>query len=137
MFDPTNLVSKLLSFFLYVLRFFCSCLYSFSVFCFAFCLLLVFCPPRLPAEVLEHFVLSQDLFVLVLGHFVLSQDLSLKCWDTSHCPKTSLFKCWDTSHRPKTSHSSFGTHCTVSRLPAQVLGHFVLSQDPPLKRWDT
>ena len=68
--------------------------------------------------VLGHFALSHD---LVLEHFVLSQDLSLKCWDTSHCPKTS--------------HSNVGTLRTVPRLPAQVLGHLVLSQDPSLKRW--
>ena len=100
---------------------------------------------------LGHFALSQDLPAQVLGHFVLSQDLSLKCWVTSHCPKTSLLKCWETSYCPKTSHSSVGTLRTVPRppcssvgtlrivprLPAQVLRHFVLSQDPSLKRWDT
>ena len=65
--------------------------------------------------VLGHFALSQDLFVQKLGQLELSQNIPLKCWDTSHCPKTS--------------HSSVGTLRTVPRLPAQVLGHFVLSQD--------
>ena len=76
--------------------------------------------PRLPAQVLEHFVRSQDLFVLVLGCFTLSQDLFR---DTSHCPKTS--------------YSSVGTLRTVPGPPTQVLGHFALSQDLPLKCWDT
>ena len=62
-------------------------------------------------------------FAQVLGHFLLSQDLLLKCWDTSHCPRTSR--------------SSVGTPLTVPRPLAQVLGHFALSQDLSLKFWDT
>ena len=139
--------------------------------------------PRLPARMLEDLALSQD---LVLGHFVLSQDLSLKCWDSSHCrttfhssvgtlhtvPRPSVvtlrtvprpytqvlihftlsqdhpLKRWDTSHCPKTLRPSVATlHTvprpsvvtprTVPRPPTQVLGHLVLSQDPPIKCWDT
>ena len=87
----------------------------------------------------------------VLGHFVLSQDYLLKCCNTSHCPMTSLFKCWDASHCPKTSRSSVetlntvprppcssvGTLRAVPRHPAQVLGSFTLSQDLPRKLQDT
>ena len=81
--------------------------------------------------VLKHLALSQD---LVLGHFVLCQDLSLKCWDTSNGPKTSHSSVGTlrTVSRP-----SVGTHGTVPRLLTQVLGHFALSQDFPLKCWDT
>ena len=93
--------------------------------------------PRLPAQVLGHFTLSQGLAFLMLGYFTLSQDL--------------LLKCWYTSHRPKTFRSSVGTLRAVPRLPAQVLGHFapsqdlfvlvlglfVLSQNYLLKCWDT
>ena len=99
---------------------------------------------------LVHFALSQDLPAQVLGHFALSQDYLLKCWETSYCPRTfrssvgtprtsqDLFVLvLGTSYCPKTSHSSVGTLRTVPRLPAQVLRHFVLSQDPSLKRWDT
>ena len=150
--------------------------------------------PRPFALVLGHFTLSQDLVLghlalsqdLVLGHLALSQDHLLKRWDTSHCPKTlrpnvgtlrtvprpsvgtprtvprpytQVFghftlsqdyplKRWDTSHCPKTLRSSVGTLYTVPRpsvgtprtVPrpyTQVLGHFTLSQDHPLKRWDT
>ena len=87
----------------------------------------------------------------VLGHFALSQDVPLKRWDTSHCPKTTcssvgtprtvprpLTQTLDTSHCPKTPHSSVGTPRTVPRPLTQVLGHHsALSQDLPLKRWDT
>ena len=94
----------------------------------------------------------------VLEHFALSQDLLLKCWHTSRCPKTfshcpktyhssvgtlhavprlsRTFPRPTTSHCPKTSYSSVGTLRTVPRPLTQVLGHFALSQDPPLKCWD-
>ena len=77
--------------------------------------------------VLGHLALSQN---LVLGHFVLSQDLSLKCWDTSHCPKTSHSSVGTLRTVPI---PSVGTHRTVPRPLTQVLGHFTLSQDLPLK----
>ena len=100
---------------------------------------------------LGHFATVPRLPAQVLAHFVLSHDPSLKRWDTLHCHKTSLLKCWDTLYRPKTPHSSVVTLRTVRRhltqalghfalpqdLPAQVLGHFVLSHDPILKCWDT
>ena len=85
--------------------------------------------PRLPAQVLGHFVLFQGPFVLVLGHFALSQDLFVQKLGHLELSQNLPLKCWDTSHCPKTSHSSVGSLRTVPRLPAQVLGHFVLSQD--------
>ena len=81
--------------------------------------------------VLGNLALSQD---LVLGHFVLSQDLSLKCWDTSHCPKTYHSSVGTLRAVPR---PNVGTLRTVPRPLTQVLGHFALSHNLPLKCWDT
>ena len=73
-------------------------------------------------------------YTQVLGHLALSQDHPLQRWDTSHCPKTLRPSVWTLHTVPR---PSFGTPRTVPRPYTQVLGHFTLSQDPSLQRWDT